>query len=127
MHSDTYYQQINQLFYEIKIIIRTDEELRNIVNNNPFVKEPNIELDKLYVTLMLDIPETSTVLFLDVNKEENEKFLIISIEVYLYFPNGYGRTKLNNAMFEKKLKTVATTRNWKTINNLLEILKHYIY
>jgi Uncharacterized protein conserved in bacteria len=127
LHSDTYYQQINQLFYEIKIIIRTDEELRNIVNNNPFVKEPNIELDKLYVTLMLDIPETSTVLFLDVNKEENEKFLIISIEVYLYFPNGYGRTKLNNAMFEKKLKTVATTRNWKTINNLLEILKHYIY
>ena len=73
---------------------------------------------------MLDRPEPSTVLFLDVKKEANDKFLIISREVYLYCPNGYGRTKLNNAIFEKKLKTVATTRNWKTINKLLEISKH---
>jgi len=50
---------------------------------------------------MLDIPEQDTLLLLDVKKEENEKFLIISKEVYLYCPNGYGRTKLNNGMFEK--------------------------
>lgn len=118
-------KKINETFgFLVKTIIRTNEELRDIVNNNPFVKEPNIELDKLHVTIMLDIPEPSTVMFLDVKKEENEKFLIISRDVYLYCPNGYGRTKLNNAMFEKKLKTVATTRNWKTLNNLLEISKH---
>jgi uncharacterized protein (DUF1697 family) len=114
-------KKISETFgFFVKAIIRTDEEFRNLVNNNPFVKEPNVELDKLYVTFMLDIPEPSTVIFLDVKKEENEKFLIISREVYLYCPNGYGRTKLNNAMFEKKLKNVATTRNWKTINNIVE-------
>ena len=30
---------------------------------------------------------------------------------------------LNNAKFETKLKTAATTRNWKTINKLLVISK----
>ena len=105
----------------IKIFIFTKEELGNIVNNNPFVKEPNIELDKLHVTIMLDIPEPNLVLSLDIKKEENEKFTIISREVYLYCPNGYGRTKLTNSMFEKKFKTFATTRNWRTINNLLEM------
>ena len=112
--------------FEVKTIIRTSDELENIIKNNPFVKEPNIELDKLHVTFLLDIPESSTILSLSLNKEENEKFLIISREVYLYCPNGYGNTKLNNATFEIKLETVATTRNWKTINNLLEISRQNI-
>ena len=46
-----------------------------------------------------------------------------SVEVYLYLPNGYARTKLTNNIFEKKLKTTATTRNWKTTNKLLEMSK----
>lgn len=116
--------KISQTYgFEVKIIIHTDDELENIINNNPFVKEPDIELDKLHVTFLLDIPEPSTILSLSVKKEENEKFLIISREVYLYCPNGYGNTKLSNAVFERKLKTVATTRNWRTINNLLELSK----
>lgn len=119
--ADQIERKISETFgFLVKTIIRTDEELRNIVNNNPFVKGPNIEFDKLHVTFMLDKPEPSTVSFLDVKKEETENFLIISREVYLYCPNGYGRTKLTNAMFEKKLKIFATTRNWKTINNIVE-------
>lgn len=35
--------------------------------------------------------------------------------VYLKLPHGYGRTKLSNALFERKLGTAATTRNWRTV------------
>jgi uncharacterized protein (DUF1697 family) len=35
--------------------------------------------------------------------------------VYLRLPHGYGRTRLNNAWFERKLGTAATTRNWRTV------------
>ncbi len=35
--------------------------------------------------------------------------------IYLRLPHGYGRTKLNNAWFERKLGTAATTRNWRTV------------
>lgn len=112
--------KINEMFgLLVKIIIRTDEEFRNIVKNNPFVNESNIELDKLHVIFMLDKLETDAELLLSIKKEENEKYLINSREIYLYCPNGYGKTKLNNAMFEKKLNTVSTTRNWKTINNII--------
>jgi len=41
--------------------------------------------------------------------------------IYLYCPNGYGRTKLNNAFFEKALKVPATTRNWRTVRALQEL------
>jgi uncharacterized protein (DUF1697 family) len=116
-------EKISETFgFLVKTIIRSAEDFRNIANNNPFIKEPNIDLDKLYVTLMLEEPEQNTVLILDMKKEENEDFLIISKEIYLYCPNGYGETKLNNAMFEKKLNVSSTTRNWKTINNILGLI-----
>jgi uncharacterized protein (DUF1697 family) len=41
--------------------------------------------------------------------------------VYLRLPHGYGRTKLTNAYFERKLGTAATTRNWRTVVALAEM------
>ncbi len=35
----------------------------------------------------------------------------------------YGKTKLSNNFFEKKLDVLATTRNWKTIHALYEMAK----
>ena len=42
--------------------------------------------------------------------------------IYLKLPHGYGRTKLNNAWFERKLGTAATTRNWRTVLALAEMV-----
>ena len=41
--------------------------------------------------------------------------------VYLKLPHGYGRTRLNNAWFERKLGTAATTRNWRTVVALADL------
>jgi uncharacterized protein (DUF1697 family) len=38
-------------------------------------------------------------------------------------PNGYGRSKLSNAYFEKKLGVAATSRNWNTVTNLAELAR----
>ena len=43
--------------------------------------------------------------------------------VYLKLPHGYGRTKLNNTWFERKLGTAATTRNWRTVLALAEMVR----
>jgi uncharacterized protein (DUF1697 family) len=117
-------ENISQTFgLSVKTIVRTSDELMEIINNNPFTKEQNVEFDKLHITLLSEEPEPTLVSALNINKEKNEIFKVISREVYLYCPNGYARTKLNNTMFEKKLNTSATTRNWKTIIKLLEISK----
>jgi len=42
---------------------------------------------------------------------------------YLHCPNGYGRTKLQNAFLERQLSVAATTRNWKTVTALAELAK----
>jgi uncharacterized protein (DUF1697 family) len=46
---------------------------------------------------------------------------VVGSEVYLHIPGGYGNTKLHNAFVEKKLSTVATTRNWRSVLALAEM------
>jgi uncharacterized protein (DUF1697 family) len=48
---------------------------------------------------------------------------VVGRDVYLFCPEGYGRTKLSNAFFEKHLSSEATTRNWKTVTTLVSMAK----
>lgn len=120
-------KKINDVFgFSVNTIVRSGVEIEDIIKSNPFIKEENVEIDKLHVTFLKELPQASIISSLELKKEEEEKFSIISKEVYLYLPNGYGRTKLNNNIFEKKLKTSATTRNWNTINKLLQMVKEEV-
>ena len=56
-------------------------------------------------------------------KKANTELIHIAKEVvYIYCPDGYGKTKLSNNLLEKILKVDATTRNWKTVNKLMELV-----
>ena len=51
-----------------------------------------------------------------------DEFHILNDLVFVFTPGGYGKTKLSNQFFERKLKVAATTRNWKTILKLKELI-----
>lgn len=50
-----------------------------------------------------------------------EEFACEAQTVYMYCPKGYGQTKWTNTAIEKALDTVATTRNAKTVEALLQM------
>jgi uncharacterized protein (DUF1697 family) len=52
---------------------------------------------------------------------DGDEFPVQGREIYLRCPNGYGRTRLTNVFFEKKLNMPATTRNWNTVSALYRI------
>jgi uncharacterized protein (DUF1697 family) len=81
---------------------------------------PGIDIEKLHVTFLEKVPGQ---IELDNTKKHDytpDKFIIAGREVFLYCPGGYGKSKLSNNFFENKLKVKATTRNWKTVNKLVE-------
>ncbi|MDH5492396.1 MAG: DUF1697 domain-containing protein [Myxococcales bacterium] len=49
-----------------------------------------------------------------------DEFALGADAIYVRCPEGYARTKLNNAFFERRLRAIATTRSWKTVEALLE-------
>ena len=44
-------------------------------------------------------------------------------EIYLQLPNGVANSKLTNAYFDSKLATISTSRNWRTVTKLLELME----
>ncbi len=105
----------------VSVIVRTSEELSRIIERNPFLKETGIDHSKLHVTFLSQQPLKATAQKLDVFDAAPDQFRWSDQEIYLYCPNGYGRTKLSNNAFEKALLVTATTRNWNTVNTLYEI------
>jgi uncharacterized protein (DUF1697 family) len=95
--------------------------MKAIAGFNPFIKKKNIDPRKLHVTFLSPEPGLSNVHALNGIHYPPDEFILKGKEIYLHCPDGYGRSKLNNNFFEKKLKVTATTRNWRTVNELIKL------
>ena len=102
------------------IILRTTPELKDVVARNPFAGRKNIEPSKLIVTFLADEPGPEIAKALSEIKGHPEEIHIRGREVYVYYPDGMGRSKLVPVL-TKALKNVGTARNWNTVTKLLEM------
>jgi uncharacterized protein (DUF1697 family) len=110
--------------YEVPVIVLTASFLQNVVENNPFTNDSKKDHAFLHVTFLSRQPENSDIKLIEKKKLGGEEIIFSERAIYLYCPDGYGRTNLNNNFLEKKLKVTATTRNWKTANELLKIAQN---
>ncbi len=113
--------------FQVPSIILTKQAVTETLENNPFLTENDILIDKLHVTFLEELPAENFVEnFIEKIKNLDfgaDRFIIIGKNVYIYCPESYGNSKLTNSFFETKLKVKATTRNWKTVNVLAEMLE----
>jgi uncharacterized protein (DUF1697 family) len=107
--------------FEVSVLIRTKEELKKAIESNPFSAISKEELSKVCVAFLSDIPSKDNLGEIEKIKDSSEKFVIAGKEIYLFFQKGYGRTKLTNNFFEKKLKVKSTTRTVNVIKKLVDI------
>ncbi|MDD4529879.1 MAG: DUF1697 domain-containing protein, partial [Bacteroidales bacterium] len=118
------FQQIKKDFgFDVPVIVMSIEKIEEIIKNNPFLKDKSKEESFMHVTFLASKSETYKFNAIEEKKQDNEDIVFSDYAVYLYCPNGYGNTKLNNNFIETKLKVRATTRNWKTTNELFQIAK----
>ena len=96
-------------------MVRTPADLERIVRNNPFSVQAGNDPAKVHVTFLASRPAAAMVKSLEVVDTRGDEFAVAGQEIFLHCPGGYGKTKLNNAFFERKLRMRATTRNWKTV------------
>jgi uncharacterized protein (DUF1697 family) len=102
------------------VILRTTIELRDVIARNPFAKRSGLEAGKFLVTFLSMTPSSDVRDEILGVKTRGEEVLIDGREVYIYFPDGQGRSKVWPAI-EKALKKSCTGRNWNTVNKLLEM------
>jgi uncharacterized protein (DUF1697 family) len=111
-----------ELGLTVRVLLRTPAELEKVISRNPFATA-RTDPKSLYVTFLATAPEKDRVRALNGFEAPPDEFRIDSHEVFLRCPNGYGRSKLNNTFWERKLAVDATTRNWNTVQACLELAK----
>jgi uncharacterized protein (DUF1697 family) len=107
--------------YPGRIVLRSAAELKAAYKANPFAKA-GAPAETLHVYFLADVPDPVGVKALDPDRSPGDSFAVRGREIYLHLPNGMARTKLTNAYFDSKLKTVSTARNWNTVGKLLEMM-----
>ena len=103
------------------VVVRTCSDLRSAIARNPFAARPGMEPSRLVVTFLSGDPDQEArdkVLAIKVGPEE---LRISGRELYIYFPNTIGQSKLSLALVEKTLKTSGTGRNWGTVTKLRDL------
>ncbi len=120
--STAIHESIKSAFgYDIAVIIRSVSELNDIKTANPFLSENNFDPSKMAVIFL-----TSEVTAIQKEKVATidyppDKFFIRGREIYIYCPNGFGKTKLYTNFFENRMGVTGTARNWKSITTILQI------
>ena len=104
-----------------EIILRTADELRRVIKKNPFAKRPNLDPAKLLVSFLASDPGNQARENLRRRKFSPEEVHVAARELYIYFPNGMGKSKLPWSSLDKILHTPATGRNWNSVNKMLEM------
>ncbi|MEU2059992.1 DUF1697 domain-containing protein [Streptomyces sp. NPDC013455] len=103
-----------------EVLLRSSASLARTLAGNPYAA---LEDDpaKLHVTFLAREPTADEAARLTVPAGETGVFTLAGDEIHLHVPDGYGRTKLDNAFIERRLGIPATTRNWRTVNALYEL------
>jgi len=108
-----------QLELQVDVIVRTLAELADIVERGP-VLSPHADPSKLLVMFLSGVPDAAAQAALGKWHKGPEMLEMRGPEIYLYYPEGVGRSKLSGAVIENKLNTSGTARNWNTLQKLLE-------
>jgi uncharacterized protein (DUF1697 family) len=102
------------------VILRTPDEFRTAISASPFAGR-DLEPGKILVTFLAAEPSAGADKTLASLKAHPEELHLKGRELYIYFPNGAGKSKLPWSQVERLLKVTGTARNWNSVINILKI------
>ena len=108
-----------RLDLKIEVLVRTLAEIRTIVERGPV--SARADPSKLLVMFLSGVPDARGQAALAREHKGPEMLEIRGPEVYLYYPDGVGRSKLSTAFLESALDVSGTARNWNTLKKMLEL------
>lgn len=112
-----------KLGYDVTVVARTVTELEKTIAGCPFNSDKLKPTEKLHVTLLKEKPSPEGMKKLLSFQNDIDEYRIGLREVYILCRKGYGTSLFSNNFLENKLGVLGTTRNWATMNKLVELGK----
>jgi uncharacterized protein (DUF1697 family) len=120
--ADTVAREIERTFHhDVTVIVRTEAQLASVLEGNPFARPDADPGRQLHVGFLLTPPAGERVAALEARCVPPEAVHVTASEVYLWCPDGIGRSKLAPVL-ERTLQATITARNWRTVTALAAML-----
>jgi uncharacterized protein (DUF1697 family) len=112
----------NRLGFDVGVIVRTPEELAQVVARNPLAAVA-VEPRRYQVTFLAGELDRQRLQELSALASGAEQLAARGRELYAWHPDGVARSKLWAKLSSTGLGVKATSRNWATVTALLEMLR----
>jgi uncharacterized protein (DUF1697 family) len=110
-----------QFGLDVAVLVRSRAELAAVARRNPLGKVAT-DPKRYQVTFLSAKLPAKVVRELEETAAEGERVVVSGREVYAWHPATIARSKLWTKLAGKSLGVVATSRNWSTLEALLELL-----
>ena len=109
---------------DVAVVARSGPAFRKVVAANPYADQlaDGAPGTSVHVAFLRTKPSAAGLAAIDAERFAPEAFQAVGKEVYLYLPNGIGRSKLAVELSERRLGSPATVRNWNTVTKLAAML-----
>jgi uncharacterized protein (DUF1697 family) len=100
---------------ECSYLLRSADEWKKLMAANPFPKQAKADPAHLTVTFCREAPDAESLSKLRLEARGGEDFTAVGRELYGWYPDGMGTSRLALALSKNKLGTICTARNWNTV------------
>jgi uncharacterized protein (DUF1697 family) len=104
--------------FPVSVISRSSDEMARTIECNPFLKEREIDREKLHVMFLSDTPTPAALKKLADLTAAPDQCRSSDREIYFFLPNGVSQSILMKSPVDRILAVATTTRSWKTVNSL---------
>ena len=112
-----------RLKVQCSVIVRTAREWDRLVSRNPFAAEAAKDPSRLLAYCLKTPAVRGAADALRAAIAGPERVEVDGRHAYLWYPIGIGTSKVTPNLVEKKLGTIATGRNWNTVQKLAALSK----
>jgi uncharacterized protein (DUF1697 family) len=105
---------------QVDVIVRTAQELADVVERNP-LRDVAVDPRRLQVTFLAGEPDAAVVRELAGVDVSPERIAISEREIYVWHPDGIQTSPANKLLSGRNLGVIGTARNWSTVTRLLEL------
>ncbi len=108
----------------VDMIIKTADELIDIAEKSPFSTEKENDHARRAVVMLSERVEPVQIQIFKDEGKVNENYYLLDDLLFVYYHNGFAKTKFTTDYIERKLRVIATGRNWNTILKLRDMIRN---
>lgn len=111
----------NSFGFDVHVRVLIPEEIKAALAGNPFLKDQSLDIKQHYFVFLDETPSEENWNILKNMEWKGEQMALSDKVLFVYYPNGAGKSKLTTNIIESRLKVAATARNLNTTKKMLEI------